>query len=238
MKKLAIAASSVALAAMPVVGAFATGAATDDLYITDTLSITVNDTCTFSTTTGGSSTGEFDTSYAATVANGAIAQFQVSTTDKSDHIFGVVCNNKGGWTVSATQPAALAAPNVASSHNIVYAAKALPDVTTSKPEEGYWNAVVSGDPVNTAYAVQNQTGITADTNSVKYISTNGGIIAKETDSTDGSTFTVIYGAYVGTKTPAGTYTATGTNGDGQANTNTNSEANDGGGTIDYILSVL
>ena len=246
-KLIAAGAASLAVAAMPVVGVFATnnaatqGATTDDMVITDILSITVEDTCTFSATTGGASEGAFDTSYAATVANGAIAQFQVSNANKSDHVFGVVCNNNDGWTVSATQPVALAADGVSSSHNISYAAQALPDLSgenPTRPTEGYWNAVVSGTPVNTAYAVQNQTGIT-EVSSVKYISTAGGVIAKEAASTDGSTFTVTYGAYVGTETPAGTYTATSTNGDGDDASGSNgTNANDGDGTIDYILSVL
>ena len=236
MKKLAIAASSVALAAMPVVGVFA--ATTDDLVITDTLEITVDPTCTFSATTGGGSTGAFDTTYAATVANGATAQFKVDNANKSDHIFGVVCNDDEGWQVTASAPLALSASGVDAKHNIVYNAAALPDVTTSKPTEGYWNAVVTGTNVAPASTEQAPTGIVVD-GGVNYIKGAGGVIATEADSTDGSTFTVTYGAYVGTETPAGTYTATASLGDNNTNTGSNGDnANDGGGTIDYVLSVL
>lgn len=234
MKKLAIAGASLALAAMPAVGVFA--ADTDDLVITDTLQITVDATCTFSATTGGASTGTFDTTYADTVLNGQIADFKVSGSAKSDHIFGVVCNNDDGWQVTASTPLALGASGVDTKHNIVYTAAALP--AANSETEGKWNAIVSGTPVDAAYAVENQTGITA-ASGVKYISTAGGIIAKEADSTDGSTFTVTYGAYVGTETPTGTYTATSSTGDNNNAAGSNgTNANDGGGTIDYVLSVL
>ena len=73
----------------------------------------------------------------------------------------------------------------------------------------------------------------------KYIKTNGGVIAKQTQSTDASTFTVTYGAYVGTETPAGVYTATTSTGDNDDQTASNgTNANDGGGTIDYILATI
>ena len=45
MKKIAIAASSVALAAMPVVGVFALN--TDDTQVVDTIQVTVQASCTF-----------------------------------------------------------------------------------------------------------------------------------------------------------------------------------------------
>lgn len=204
-KLIAAGAASLAVAAMPIVGVFAD----DDRSITDTLSITVNATCTFDAEHGGSAT---DTTYSATVLNGAQAAFNASGV----HTFDVFCNDNEGWTVTATAPVPLAASGVATSHNITYAAAALP----STGAEGTWNAIVSGTGV-----AGGNTGITAGTggDSNLYIATDGGVIATEDHSTDGSTFTVTYGAYVGTQTPAGTYTATSTT---------------GGGTMDYTLAAI
>ena len=87
MKKSIIAASaaSVALAAMPVVGAFA--AASDITQAQDTLNITVGSSCTFDTT---NATNE----YTASLAANELKIF----TEKSTELK-VTCNNTTGYTV-------------------------------------------------------------------------------------------------------------------------------------------
>ena len=85
MKKLAIAGASVLFAAMPVVGAFAA----DPAAITDTINITVSETCTFTRTTG-------EGVYSATMAVNALNAAAGSS------VFTAVCNNATGFSVSAT----------------------------------------------------------------------------------------------------------------------------------------
>ena len=186
MKKLAIAGSAVALAAMPVVGVFAT----DVTSVTDTIQLTVEATCTFNTENSGNAS---DTTYSATVANGA----QASLSNGSAHVFNVFCNDNDGWKVTAGAPNNLAGTGT-NAHVISYQAAALPSSGT----EGAWVATVSGTGVSAELS-----GITT-ASAVNYIATAGGIIATEASSTDGSTFTVTYGAYVGTETAADTYTGT------------------------------
>ena len=188
MKKLAIAGSAVALAAMPVVGVFAT----DITSVTDTIQLTVEATCTFNTENSGNAS---DTTYSATVANGAIA----SLSGGSAHTFNVFCNDNDGWKVTAGAPNNLAGTGT-NAHVISYQASALP--AAGAATEGAWIATVSGTGVSAELA-----GITTVSN-VNYIATAGGIIATEAASTDGSSFTVTYGAYVGTETAADTYTGT------------------------------
>ena len=190
MKKLAIAGASVALAAMPIVGVFA-----DTTSITDTLEITVEAVCTFNT---GDSSVASDTTYSDTVENGAIAQL----SNGSAHKFNVFCNDTDGWKVTAGAPNNLTPPteHTTNGHIITYQASALPAANAAT--EGAWIATVSGTGVSAELS-----GITTVSN-VNYIATAGGIIAQEGASTDGSSFTVTYGAYVGTETAADTYTGT------------------------------
>ena len=192
MKKSIIAAgaASAVLAAMPVLGVFA-----DTTGITDTIEITVEATCTFNT---GDSSVASDTTYSDTVANGAIAQL----SNGSAHKFNVFCNDTDGWKVTAGTPNNLTPPaaSTTNSHVITYQASALPAANAAT--EGAWIATVSGAGVSAELS-----GITTVSN-VNYIATTGGIIAQEGASTDGSSFTVTYGAYVGTETAADTYTGT------------------------------
>lgn len=86
MKKTLIAgAASFALAAMPVIGVFAT----DPADVVDTLTVTVNESCTFARQTGGSN--EFTHAMEA----GALK------TDFGHNTFKSQCNNGKGYTISA-----------------------------------------------------------------------------------------------------------------------------------------
>ena len=181
MKKKLIAASaaSLAVAAMPMVGVL----------------LTVEATCSFNT---GDSSVASATTYSATVENGAIA----SLSNSSSHKFNVFCNDTDGWKVTAGKPNNLTPPaeHTTNGHVITYQASALPAANAAT--EGAWIATVSGNGVSAELS-----GITT-ASTVNYIATDGGIIAQEGASTDGSSFTVTYGAYVGTETAADTYTGT------------------------------
>ena len=190
MKKIAIAGASLALAAMPVVGVFA-----QDLSVTDTIQITVNSACTIdetTTTTDGLDTK--DTTYAATVANGAEADF--SGTHSGNHAFHVSCNAAGGWSFSAT-PSDLAgytASNKSASNN-----DSIPFVATGS----YANTGAAGDWTATITA---PAGIT-----VTQPSTAGSanvVINATGAQAAGVEITAAYKAYVGTETAAGFYEGT------------------------------
>ena len=194
MKRLAIAGASLALAAMPVVGVFAADG--DILNITDTIQLTVNATCTFNTDDSAVAT---NTTYSATVANGAVA----SLSNGSAHKFNVFCNDTDGWKVTAGVPNNLTPPAASTTNNhvIAYQDTAIP-AAASGTKEGAWTATVSG-----SFTSAELSGINTVSN-VNYIDDEGGIIATEASSTDASTFTVTYAAYVGTETAADTYTGT------------------------------
>ncbi|MDO4611971.1 MAG: hypothetical protein Q4B29_00705 [Candidatus Saccharibacteria bacterium] len=91
MKKALIAgAASLAVAAMPVVGVFATTSHTD------TLEITIADSCNFAGISHADGVWGDAHKVSATLANNDQDQTIGSTT------FGVICNNVKGWSVSAT----------------------------------------------------------------------------------------------------------------------------------------
>lgn len=113
MKKTIVAgAASLALAAMPVIGVFAT----DPEAIEDTITITVSETCTLTRSTGNGN-------YTATMSTNALNPSVGSST------FTAVCNNASGFSVSAT-PTALAGTGEA----ITYSA------TTPTAGSGTWTA--------------------------------------------------------------------------------------------------
>lgn len=180
MKKLAIAGASLALAAMPVVGVLAD----DDLQVVDTIQITVGATCSFNTNNSSSMS---DTTYSATVENGAEASFNNSGT----HKFNVSCNDSDGWTVTAT-PTALAGTAASGNASIPFVLASTYG-TTPSGTDGKWTATIvagTGSPTVNAFG------------------TNATVVATKTASTDNADFTVTYKAYVGTATPADTYTGT------------------------------
>lgn len=120
MKKLAVLGASAVLAALPVVGVFAT----DPEAVEDTITITVSETCTLTRTTGNGN-------YTATMSTNALNPSVGSST------FTAVCNNASGFSVSAT-PTALSGTGEA----INYSA------TTPTAGSGTWTATkteVSGN---------------------------------------------------------------------------------------------
>lgn len=178
MKKLAIVASSVALAAMPVLGVFAT----DDTSSTDTIEVTVSPSCTFSQ-------GGGDATYSVTGTN-ASGVVQPKNNNTNVHTFTVFCNNNTGYKVSAT--ASVLNQDPAISANFAYVAT-LPSTGTT----GAWHAEIATE----------DTGLTATQLPAGGAATD--IITKAGASdADGEDFTATYTAYIGTATPAGTYSGT------------------------------
>ncbi len=122
MKKIAIVGASLALAALPMVGAFADNPPS----VVDTITITVSETCTFTRTTG-------ESTYTATMAVNALNPSVGTST------FTAICNNASGFSVSAT-PTALSGTGEA----ITYSA------TTPQAGDGTWTATKSGQGGNIA----------------------------------------------------------------------------------------
>lgn len=177
MKKLAIVASSVALAAMPVLGVFAE----DDTSSTDTIQVTVSPSCTFSQ-------GGGDATYSATGTNTS-GTVQPKNNNSNVHNFTVFCNNNTGYKVSATATALNQSPAISS--NFAYVAT-LPSGTT-----GAWNANIATEDTSLTAAQLPAGGAATD------------VITKASASdADGENFTATYTAYIGTATPAGTYSGT------------------------------
>ena len=123
MKKLIIAGSaSLALAAMPMVGVFAA----DPAALTDTLKITVNESCTFEHKSG-------DGSYThAMAANALNAEFGTST-------FTSACNNGKGYDINAVFTSLAHTGNAGDA--IAYSA------TTPTAGSGTWTATVSSSNI-------------------------------------------------------------------------------------------
>ena len=125
MKKSIVAgAASLVLAAMPVVGVFAA----DPAAVEDTLTVTVNEACTFEHNTG--STGEFTHSMSA---NAIDDKFGSST-------FKAACNNGKGYDINASF-ASLVNTNNPSVSAIAYSA------TTPTAGSGTWTATVDSSNI-------------------------------------------------------------------------------------------
>ena len=146
MKKLAVLGASAVLAALPVVGVFAT----DPEPVVDTITVTVSETCTLTRSTGNGT-------YTATMSTNALNPSVGSST------LTAVCNNAGGFSVSAT-PTALAGP--AGSQAINYSA------TTPTAGSGTWTATkteVAGNIAETSGVLMTSAGVTTgQTETVTY----------------------------------------------------------------------
>ena len=181
MKKSIIAAgaASVALAAMPIVGVFAV----DDQSATDTINVTVEASCTFSA-------GGDNVAYSATGTNASGVVNPVNNSSNV-HSFTVFCNQNSGYTVSA-EATALSASGIT---DVFAYAATLPSST-----DGAWHAQFAADAGNTNTLTVTQ--LPAGGAETTIISSN------QASAAAGETWTATYTAYIGTETPAGTYTGT------------------------------
>lgn len=154
--------------------------AADDRSVTDTINVTVDASCTFSD-------GGADVEYSINGANGQ--SVNPVNNSSNEHSFTVFCNNNSGYKVSATA-SALTKSGV--TDNFAYAAT-LPSGTA-----GAWNAAISQAQGGSLTIEQLPSGGAATD-----IVTLG-----EASAAAGETFKATYTAYIGTETPAGTYTGT------------------------------
>ena len=178
MKKSLIAAgaASVALAAMPVVGVFAVDP-TDS--ITDTITVSIETSCTFKS-------GKPGATYAFTGTNGAAA----TTAGSNQHAFTAFCNNNSGYTVSATATALNQNPTIDA--NFAYKGG---DNPTLSGDNGLWHAQFASSDVTVAQIADGETSVD--------------IYNKPAASASaGESFTATYSVYVGGMTPSGTYQGT------------------------------
>ena len=102
MKKLAIAGASLALAAMPVVGVFAT----DTLSVKDKLVLTVSSSCTYDGITPSAATTETGNEYTASAAPNQLVSFGATSSATA---LTVKCNDADGYTVGGPYADAKAA---------------------------------------------------------------------------------------------------------------------------------
>lgn len=181
MKKLAIAGASI-VALTGAVAPMAAVFAEDDTSSTDTIQVTVSPSCTFSQ-------GGGDATYSATGTN-ASGVVNPSNNSSNVHNFTVFCNNNTGYKVSATATALNQTPSITA--NFAYAAT-LPSSGTT----GAWHATIASEATGVTAAQLPAGGAATD------------IITKAGASgADGEAFTATYTAYIGTETPAGTYSGT------------------------------
>ena len=179
MKKLAIAGASAVLAAMPVVGVFA--AAENPANIVDTITVTIEDSCTWSRTLeGGTSVTASGSNLTATkTANQTLSSFGTSTLNAK-------CNNSKGYTIKATMTAL--SGKVSSDANAATNNDSI-DYATSLAA-GKWVASYGG------------TGITSGSN----IATT----SASDDMVNGTSYAITYGVQTKTNQTAGVYTGTAT----------------------------
>ena len=185
MKKSIIAAgaASVALAAMPIVGAFAVG---NNGTLTDVININIADTCAFTRQTTAHPSGTWTTDTADTTKDILTAQTLTLNTEASlgGSAFTVVCNDPDGYQVTATKPSLdKPASGTDSAASMTYN-----DSTTGIA--GTWRFESNG------------AGATLGNGS------GGNIALTEATTTAGSNFTVTYYAYPGASQAAGTYSGT------------------------------
>lgn len=189
MKKSIIAASaaSLALAAMPIVGAFAVG---DGGSIIDTIQTTVAETCNFTRqTTKHGSAGAWTTDTTdgskeiLTAATITIGSEQTLGSSK----FNVVCNDHDGYQVTMSTPNLALPSTQTQNHTWAYLGGAS---APASPSASYWRVGTTGDGAVLAPE-----------------SGNPVVVSQKASSEDSKDFEVTYFAYAIATQDAGTYSA-------------------------------
>ena len=183
MKKSLIAGASVmalAGAVMPMAGVFADA---DIRTAQDTINVTVSASCTFKA-------GGVNTEYSATGTNTSGQVNPINASSSSDHNFTVFCNNNSGYNVKAVA-SALTNASIAAADHFAYKAT-LPSSGTT----GAWHASFSGTGTTSEGQLPDGGAETTIINRV------------EASGADGEEFKATYSAYIGTESPAATYTGT------------------------------
>ena len=187
MKKLAIAASSVALAALPMAGVFATQS-----NFTDTLNLTITGGCTFKS----SVLNDYARAFSAEVAAGQETDF---TMNSGEPTMSVVCNTEtGNYTVQAIGGTSVAtqAVGVTVLSDNATPANEIATGTTSSGDSSAWAFKVTSTG-STA------TGWTQVPSALTTVVTNSASSAK---SAEGVSFTPGYHIYASGSQAAGSYT--------------------------------
>ena len=179
MKKALIAgAASVALAVMPVLGVFADG---DITTMTDTLNITVQDTCTFRV-----ASGTVDQSFTATMSASEVKTWGASSAT-------VYCNKYNGYTVTAAfegLAGKVTGTETSNGNTIAYKSGSV-----AVANDGKWSAALSGTGITgTVYPASGATIITQNANT----------------PAAGNSFEAVYTVGAAADQAAGTYSGTAT----------------------------
>ena len=205
MKKIAIVGASAALAAMPVVGAFAAPINT----LTDHIEVTVPASCsiTNTNTNPNEEVANLDNYYKKQIYNGQYAVIGATDTDPAhspaaDNTVGVTCNAQSGtdagWRLTAIGAGASGHETQLWSGTDAIDSAATP-VTTAGGATSDWSfRVVVASPATAA------SGFTS--NAFTQIPSTEKDIATGTGTAAEGTFTMDYGVYVSGTQPGGTYT--------------------------------
>lgn len=138
MKKLAITGAAVALAAMPALGAFAD--------VTDTVTITINSSCTAGSTSSSAGTGS---SFTDTMTNGSLKSWDATSSTGGKIV--ISCNDASGWNVKAVG-ASTGSDNTVMVPTNTGAANAIATGTATQGATSNWAFKVAGTGVVTTYA--------------------------------------------------------------------------------------
>lgn len=215
MKKslIAASASAVALAAMPVVGVFAT----DVISTTDNLEITIDKICSFGHVDAGASidvdgvvrvdgAGEWETGGEATVSGTTAASDTLSktmsngtsTSSLGTTTLGVYCNNELGYTITTSDAGALTSTDTSQTIGI--------NSTISASASGWSYQVAAGTGANQRGEVKNSHTSWANSGNANGVIAGSATSGAKTTSNDGDFFTITYGVGIDQSQAAGTYT--------------------------------
>ena len=191
MKKSLIAtgAASLALAAMPVLGAFADS-------VTDTVQVTISSSCTVEATSGGGSGGTTTgRSYSATLANGGTKTWAAGQTGgDGGGVMTVNCNNASGWEMTAIGASDTSGTYTDKTTMIPDAAGKTAIPTGTSGAASYWAFQVTGNSTVEGYRSFSSVPSTATK------------VAEASGSSAAEVVNTGYQVHVSTSQQAGTYT--------------------------------
>lgn len=206
MKTLKIAALGVAalgFAALPVAGVMAAADGDQTMNVTETIAATVSPTCGLydAWTDADTNTPAVAKNFSKTMINGQTWNLESDSTFGSKYI--VVCNDEGGWEVKA----------VGSGEATGGVDKMKPSVKTTEIATGTTASGAAGSWAFKIAAVTSGTGAGATTaiagsyDSYSNVPTTPQKVVSNPKATDkAASFSTGYQVYIGTETPADTYT--------------------------------
>ena len=191
MKKLAIAGASAALAALPVVGVFAATSST----FTDTVQVTVADSCTIASSAEGSQTA-YDRTFTEEIAVGQLkTDIGIGADAQSQPTVNVACNTTTGtWSLSAV------GSGTGATVDVMDATGSGTDIATG--------TATTGATSNWAFKLAAGTGgtIASGYNTYTSIPTAATAVVTGNAGTTDVSITPSYQVYIGTNQEPDTYT--------------------------------